>query len=135
MVPPICLNGHVAPPSLEYSQVAVAFVSKLVNKTLPLLVMRSVALIPASDASLRIGAATAVSKVKDTLLVPLKLPAESVCLTSMTLVPSPLTVILVPVPALQAPPLTLYSHVERESSKPTVTTPVLAYKVSPTWPV
>ena len=124
VVPPDCLI-QVVPPSLEYCHVAVALVSKFVNKTLPLLVMRSVELIPVS-VSLRIGAATAVSRVKETLLLALVLPAASVCLTSMAFAPSPLTVRLVPVPALQAPPLTLYSQVELASSKPTVTTPVLA---------
>src|SRR3989339_219349 len=62
------------------------------------------------------------AKAVDTALT---LPAASVCLTVTDLAPSPVTVKLAPVPAVKAPPFTLYCQLAPASRPVTLTVPTL----------
>ena len=112
-----------APPFTLYCQLAPA--SSPVTLTVPTLVIRSV-LTPLFVAIDKLGALATASKVKASAVeTALTLPAASVCLTVTDLAPSPVTVRLVPVPAVNAPPFTLYCQLAPASSPVTLTVPTL----------
>ena len=106
---PAGTSVQVLPLSREYFQVAPD--SRLLNSTVPLLVIVSVPLLPVSLDRDNCGTATRVSSVKVRLDSLPKLPLASVWRTATVLRPSPDTVKLLPVPVVQVPEPTLYCQV------------------------
>src|SRR5690554_3795504 len=110
---------HVSPPSVEYSHVASA--SRPLTFTVPLLVILSVASLPVSSASSRVGASGAVvSTVVEPVVGSLSLPAWSLIVASTSSV----------LPSSGAGTLTVTSPLLMSSSVNSVSLP-LTTTVSP----
>ena len=124
---------QLVPPLVLYCQVAPA--SSPATLTVPTLVMLSLPR-PLSVPSVTVGAAAALSIVKASALeLALTLPATSVWRTMTDLAPSPASVKLVPLPAVQLlPPLVLYCQVA-PASRPVTLTVALLVMPSPATPL
>ena len=127
---------QLLPPLVLYCQLAPG--SSPATLTTPLVVMPSLALEPVSLAKVGTGDAGAVvSRVTLSAAdASLTLPAASVWRTRTVLGPSPLSVRLLPDPALQLlPPLLLYSQEPPASSPLTLITPLLVTRSEPLLPL
>src|SRR5207302_904841 len=128
---------HVVPLLVLYSHVA--FDSRPVTVTVPLLVTPSELLLPVS-VSVAVGALDALWSTVIPLTSPVLsvFPARSICRTRTALaayVPA-LKVNVLPLPVVQlVPALVLYSHVALDSRPVTVTVPSLVMPSEPLLPV